>query len=135
MISDPSALDKSYLNRALDCGREQARWNSEIVSRVLCFSKLSSQGREGRRAFIVSVYVVKQLQQTTKCDLIHTASELFNTVAGALPNSSGVHPDFAMPITGTLRVPCRTMLCKAEKIFLCARSPVATKKRKYQRRD
>src|ERR1039457_3726587 len=41
---------------------------------------------------------------------------------------STVQPDLATPITGTVSAPCFTMLCRAGKIFLWARSPVAPKK-------
>src|SRR3979411_2417915 len=41
---------------------------------------------------------------------------------------SRVQPALATPITGTSSVPWRTMFCRAGKIFLYARSPVAPKK-------
>jgi hypothetical protein len=43
-------------------------------------------------------------------------------------NCSIVHPDLATPIMGTFRTPSLIILCRAGKIFLWARSPVAPKK-------
>jgi hypothetical protein len=64
------------------------------MSRTPRVAEKLSQGGEGRRASIVSVDVVKQLQQTAKGGFIHASPELLDAVAGSFPQLVNAPPRF-----------------------------------------
>jgi len=82
---DPCSGCAARYLQGLDYGRKQAGRNGEIVSRASYVAEKGAEGGERRRASVVSIDVLQQLEQTGKRGVVHASPVSLDAVARALP--------------------------------------------------